>query len=131
MKYGFIGSVVFDLRLRLLGSSIIRQLRANYQYTPPWPYVDLETGDEITGLEASTVGLDILARPRAEGPLARSAATREPYWTRVNDLLALGVLNLRIWDQLDAMIDADARLQDLERRQKANPGGAPSLPNIL
>jgi len=130
MKYGFIGSVVFDLRLRLLGSTIIRQLRANYQYTPPWPHIDPETGSEVTRLEGSAVGLDILARPRAEGPLARSAAARGPYWTRVNDLLALGVLNLRIWDQLDAMIDADARHQDLERRQKANPG-APSLPNIL
>lgn len=74
MIYGFVGSVVFDLRLRLLGSSIIRQLRANYQYTPPWPYLDLETGNEVPALEASAVGLCILARPRAEGPLARSAA---------------------------------------------------------
>jgi len=130
MKYAFTGSVVFEARLRLLGSTITRQLRANYQYTPPWPHLDPETGSEVTHLEGSTVGLEILARPRAERRLMQRPAPGEPYWANANDLVASGVFNRRIWDRLDAMIDADAHLQDFERRQKANPG-APSLPNVL
>ena len=104
---------------------------AAYQYTPSWPYFDPETGIDVMGSEeGSAVGLEILARPRAETEIARYAENKEPYWAPANDLLEFGVLNQRIWDRLDAMIDNDARVQDLERRQKANPG-ASSLPNVL
>jgi len=130
MSNAFAGTIVFEARLRLLGVTIKRELRAYYEYTPPWPYFDPETGKEMTELEESKVGLEILARPRAEKHLRQSGGSLEPYWTRANDLVASGVFNLRIWDRLDAMIDADARVQDLERRQKANLG-APTLPNAL
>jgi len=128
MKFAFAGQVVLDLHLRLLGASITRHLRANYEYTPPWPYFDFETGKEVMSGAALKLDLEILARPRAEKPT--KAKTGEPYWTSASDLLALGVLNRRVYKQLNAMIDSDAQFEDWLRRGGAGPG-APSLPNAL
>jgi hypothetical protein len=125
MKYAFTGAVIFEAHLRLLGASIKREMRVAYEYTPPWPYFDPETATEITGDEKLTIGLEILARPRAD-----RGSKGEPYWTSANEFLSFGVFNHRVYDRLDELIDTDARIQDLERRQKANPGN-PSLPNVL
>ena len=130
MKFAFTGEIVVDLHLRLLGASITRQLRANYRYTPSWPYFDVETGQEVVSDPALKLDLEILARPRAEKLAKTTAASREPYWTSASDLLALGVLNRRVYDQLNVMIDSDTHIEDLIRRHKANPG-AHSLPNVL
>ena len=80
MKYAFTGAVIFEAHLRLLGASIKREMRAPYEYTPPWPYFDPETATEVTGEEILSIGLEILAHPRAEKMLHRGAE-REPYWT--------------------------------------------------
>ena len=56
--------------------------------------------------------------------------SREPYWTSASDFLALGVLNRRVYERLNVMIDSDAHIEDLIRRHDANPGG-PTLPNGL
>ena len=130
MKFAFPGAVLVDLRLRVLGSSIKRQLRANYEYTPSWPYFDLESGKEVVSEAALKLTFEILARPQAEKPPTSVPANREPYWTSAGDLLARGVLNHRIYERLHVMIDSDARAEDWLRR-----GGVglsdPSLPNAL
>ena len=130
MSYPFTGSVVFDVHLRLLGASITRQLRVNYQYSPSWPYLDPETGEEVTGMNEMRFDLEILARPRAEKLPRRRPEDREPYWTPARELLAIRVFNHRVYEELNVMIDSDAHIEDLIRRHKANPG-APSLPNVL
>lgn len=129
MTYAFTGTIIFEAHLRLLGASIKRDMRVPCQYTPPWPYFDPETATEVTGEEIVTIGFEILARPRAEKMLFR-AAEGEPRWVLANERLKIGVLNQRIYDRLDVLIDTDARIQDLERRQKANPGGPPQK-NLL
>ena len=130
MKLAFTGEVVVDVHFRLLGSSITRQLRVNYEYTPSWPYFDPETGKEIASDPALKLDLEILARPRSENLTKSIPANREPYWTSASDLLALGVLNRRVYEQLNVMIDSDAHIEDLIRRHKADPG-ASSLPKVL
>lgn len=130
MKFAFSGAVVVDLRLRLLGASITRQLRVNYEYTPSWPYFDVATGKEVVSDPALKLALDILARPRAEKPPKTTPANREPYWTSASDLLAVGVLNRRVYEQLNAMINNDARAEDWLRRGGASLG-ASSLTNAL
>ena len=130
MKFAFTGQVVVDLHLRLVGAAITRQLRVNFKYTPSWPFFDPETGKDIASDPALKLDLEILARPRSEKLTKATAASREPYWTSASDLLALGVLNRRVYEQLNVMIDSDAHIEDLIRRHKAN-SGAPSLPNVL
>ena len=130
MPYRFMGAITFDLRMRLLGTSLKRQLRVSYEYTPPWPFIDPESGAEITGREKLTLDLDILARPRAEGSRGLRGAELEPYWTSAKELLAMGVLNWRVYGQLDELIDAEARSRDLERRQQAG-AVTPSPPETL
>ena len=131
MEHSFVGTLTFDVRLRVLGTSIKRQLRVNYQYMPPWRFWDPETGKQTVGTEALSLDLEILALPRAEGSMGLHGARLEPYWTSARELLAMGVLNRRVYDQLDRMVDADARTQDRERRQKAKPTGKPPLPHKL
>jgi len=130
MKFAFTGTVVFELHLRLLGSTITRQLRANYEYTPSWPHFDVETDKEVVSDPALKLALDILARPRAEKRAKTTTASRQPYWTSASDLLALGVLNRRVYEQLNPMIDNDARAEDWLRRGGAKPV-TPSLPSAL
>jgi len=43
----------------------------------------------------------------------------------------MGVLNRRDYDQLDALVDADACTQNMERRQVAQPAGSLPRPNKL
>jgi len=133
MKFSFSGTLICEFRLRLLGTSIKRQLQVNYKYMPPWSYWDSEIGVELTGTESLSLEIDfeILAQPRAERGMGLRGAELEPYWTSARELLVVGVLNRHVYDQIDAMVDADARLQDQERRQKAQSGGTLSLPNRL
>jgi len=130
MKYAFTGQIVVDVHFRLLGSSITRQLRANYEYTPSWPYFDLESEKEVMSEAALKLDLEILVRPRAEKRPTTMPASREPYWTSANDLLAFGVLSRRVYERLNVMIDNDAHAEDWLRRGGASPG-TPSLPSAL
>ena len=130
MTHPFTGTITFDAQLKLLGTTVKRRMRAIYGYTPEWPFIDPETGTEKTDDEAISVGLEVFAKPRTEGMLGLKAAQRQPYWAEVNNLLKVGVLNRRVYERIDARIDAEARAQDLERRQKPDPT-KPPLPNSL
>jgi hypothetical protein len=129
MTYPFTGTVMLDAQIKLLGTRIRRRVRFTYGYTPEWPFYDPETGTEKTADEAMSLGLEIEVKPRTMGWIWPKGAQPKPYWKTANELLEPGILNGRIYDRLDALIDVDARAQDLERRQE--PGSKPSLPNAL
>ena len=130
MTYPFNGAVIFDVQLKLLGTTVKRRLRFTYEYTPEWPFFDPETGTEKTADEAMSLGLEIEVKPRTMGWIWPKGDQLAPYWKAVNEMLEPGILNGRIYDRLDALIDVDARARDLERRQKPD-SAKPSLPNSL
>jgi len=130
MTYPFSGVVMFDIQLKLLGTTVKRRMCVTYGYTPQWHFFDPMTGTEKAEPQELHLDLEVLAKPRTESMPSLKPNHHEPYWTSANQLLRYGVLNGRVYERLDSLIDADARVQDLERRQQAHPTG-PQLPNSL
>ena len=114
----------------VLGVSTRRLLRANYEYTPPWPFFDPETATEISA--PSRLVLDLEARVRPGTPEAREEDGVA--WISAPTLLFSGALSPRVVDKLEELIDNEARLQDRERRRAAQPPDPPpadDLPDII
>ena len=126
MDYPFAGSIVFEARIKVLGVSAKRVLRANYEYTPPWPFFDAETGSEISA--PSKLVLDLEAWVRPGTPEAREEDGAN--WISAPSLLFSGALSARAVDKLKELIDNEARIQDRERRRAAQPPDPPPADDL-
>jgi hypothetical protein len=113
--------------MRAFGHGVHRKIRAQYAYTPPWPFYNLTTGTETTFEMAMSLGLELLALGRLDKNRTDATSAHRRYWTPVNQLLAIGVLRTEIYEKLRQLIDADARHQDNRNRRRA---GLP-VPSIL
>ena len=123
MDYPFNGSFVVYAQLGFLGATVKRQVRFTFGYTPDWPFFDPVTGTEKTESRALSLNLEVFARP---GPGARPPL-KAAYWTSANDLLAPGVLNHRVYEELHRVVDEDAQAEDWLRRQGVGPDPQNSL----
>ena len=73
-------------------------------------------------------GLSLLAVPRSDR--RRPLPLNEPYWVPVDQLLTVGVLRTRVYDQIRARIDAEA--VSLDRGNRVSAGlPVPPLPEQI
>lgn len=119
----FTGSVPFELVLELFGRKVIRQARVNYAVTPEWDYFDLRAQEIVSGVESSSVDVEVLTEPESRGYEldGRGKLRRyrpKPEWTRL-DLVTEGVLPEEVIDEFYRLADEDALRQDAERRARA------------
>jgi len=104
----FRGTLEFDLSVELLGSRVTRKARAEYTFTPEWPYYDKKKRAPYEGWPGSTIQLSILTVQEKEGHVG------PPTWESI-DLLEIGEL----WDAIDDAIEARCKVEDAERRRAA------------
>jgi hypothetical protein len=118
----FTGYVDFHLKLSTLGTSTTRTIRANYRYTPDWPYLDPMTGLETTS-PSSAIEIDFQFQllPPKHGFRGLSISPDDPCWIDGGPIVMLATASRRASEKLDAIIDADARWRDQERRHQADP----------
>ena len=130
MKPPFTGSIEFKLAIRALDERVIRLARVSYTYTPPWPYYHARSHKEQTGTLRLDLGLTLLAIPRQDRKRNAPTESREPYWVPLGQLLTVGVLRAKVYDQLLARIDNDALDMDRENRIAAGQS-VPALPERI
>jgi len=116
MKPPFSGSIEFQLAFRAFDESVSRKALVAYTYTPPWPYYHVRSGKERTGRLQLDLGLTLLAVPRSDRNRIAPPPTNEPYWVPLGQLLTVGVLRTKVYDQLRARIDAEALNIDRSNR---------------
>lgn len=116
MKPPFSGSIEFQLAFRAFDESVSRKARVAYTYTPPWAYYHVPSGRERTGQLQLDLGLTLLAVPRSDRIRIAPPPTNEPYWVPLGQLLTVGVLRTKVYDQLRARIDAEALNIDRSNR---------------
>ena len=126
----FSGSIEFNLAFRAFDEGVSRKARAIYTYTPPWPYYDARSRKERTGELQLDLGLTLLAVPRSDRNRTNPPPTNEPYWVPLDQLLTVGVLRTKVYDQLRARIDAEALGTDRSNRIAAGLP-VPSLPEQI
>lgn len=120
MKPPFLGTIEFKLAFRAFDEGVSRKARVVYTYTPPWPYYHVRTRTERTGEVRLDLGLTLLAVPRADRSQTGRPPTNEPYWVPFGQLLTVGVLRTKVYDQLRARIDGESL--DTDRRNRIAAG---------
>lgn len=130
MKPPFSGHIEFKLAFRAFDERVIRLARVKYTYTPPWPYYHSRSRKEQTRPLLLDLGLTLLAIPRQDRKRAVPTTNREPYWVPFGQLLTVGVLRAKVYDQLLARIDNDALDMDRENRIAAGLS-VPALPERI
>lgn len=129
-KSPFSGSIEFQLAFRVFDVGVSRKARVVYTYTPPWPYYHVRSRKERTRALQLDLGLTLLASPRSDRSRTERPLTNEPYWVPLGQLLAVGVLRTKVYDQLRARIDAEAL--DTDRRNRIQAGmPVPLLPEQI
>jgi hypothetical protein len=118
----FTGFVDIHLKLSALGASTTRTIRANYRYTPDWPYFDPTTELETTS-PSSVIEIDFQFQllPPKHGFRGLSISPDDPCWIDGGPIVLLATASKRASAKLDAIIDADAHWQDMDRRHQADP----------
>jgi hypothetical protein len=130
MDCPFAGSILFEAKIRVLGVAAKRVLRANYEYTPPWPFFDPETATEVSAPSKLVLDLEAWVRPGTPEAREENGAN----WLSAPFLLWTRALSPRVVDKLEELIDNEARIQDRERRravQAPDPPPADDLPDII
>jgi len=115
----FTGTLKFKLGFRAFEHSVIREASVVYAYTPTWPWFDTTSGAECTSPLQLDLRLLVLARPRADKNRMLGPTLKEPYWVPVSQLMMPGVLRTKIYESIQAEIDADALSLDRRRRREA------------
>lgn len=115
----FTGTIDFDLTIRAFGERVLRKARVMYTYTPQWPYFHSPSQTERTSNPRLDLGLTLLAIPRSDRNRIELPITNNPYWVPVGQLLTVGVLRKRIYDELRARVDAEAMETDRRNRMSA------------
>lgn len=115
----FSGTIEFKLAIRAFDERVIRKARAVYTYAPQWPYYNVQSRQECTAELRLDFVLTLLALPNSDRSRTDSPHTRKPYWVPFDQLLTVGVLRTRVYDQLRARIDTEALSQDRSHRLSA------------
>lgn len=126
----FVGTIETSLVFGMLGSRIVRKLKVDYDYTPPWSYYDEQQNRECVGETRLGLRLSIWAVPRRGNDKSPFAPVPGPYWASGDQLLAVGILPRPAFEQICRRVDLEARTADGERRQSSGRP-APALPDLL
>ncbi len=118
-KPPFSGAIEFKLAFRAFDEGVSRKARIIYAYTPPWPYFHVHSLKERTGEVQLELGLTLLALPRSDKRRTCRPPTNEPYWVPLGQLLAIGVLRTKVYEQLRGRIDDEAQSIDRNNRHSA------------
>jgi hypothetical protein len=110
---GFEGVIEFDLTVEMFGQRVTRKARADYNYTPPWPYYDTRKQAVYEGWHGSSMGFEFLNVPEKDGDLG------DPTWEKF-DILEIGEL----WNILEDAIEERSKTEDAERRRVSAAGSA-------
>lgn len=129
-KPPFSGSIEFKLAFSAFDERVVRKARVVYTYTPPWPYYHARSGQECNGQLQLDLGLTLLAVPRSDRKRTALPQATEPYWVPLGQLLTVGVLRTKVYSQLRARINAEARQADRRNRIKAGVS-VPLLPETI
>jgi hypothetical protein len=111
----FIGRIKFDLTVEVFGKRIIRKARADYTYTPEWPYYDLQKRAIYEGWPGSSIQVEFLSVPDEDNQPPGSA----PEWREI-DILAID----DVWNTVEDAIEAKCKVEDEERRRVAAQSAA-------
>ena len=125
----FTGSIDFKLAIGAFDVRVLRKARLTYAYMPAWPYYDVRSGKELIGDFQLEVGLSVLALPRSD----RSRTSPIPakrHWAPLGQLLTVGILSTRVYEQLRCCVDAEARDADCRHRLRVG-WPAPDLPEQI
>lgn len=116
----FRGFLEVDLELTILGFPVVRKARIKYGYRPYWQYLDWETGELTTGEMVMALGLDFRTEPGEEGQTYSYSPgmSMEPQWVDLNGLFDIGGLTKPVLDQIEVMVDQNARQKDLKNRAR-------------
>jgi hypothetical protein len=124
LQGAFTGTLKFPFEMTLLGAVVRRELRVDWGYTPEWEHMDRARRRLVVGaLETLALRVEVKAEPDTEalqmnrkGGFSNRALWS--YWTSL-DLLGDGVLPSAINDEIERMIDDDARRQNAERLRRS------------
>jgi len=120
----FKGVIEFDLEIGMLGKKVTRKARVTYTYTPEWEYFDLQQNRVMEGWAGDSMTFDVLAVPEIEVWVTkegqRESTRMGPEWTRVSDLLQIGVISEAMQTALDDEIEKRAKAEDRQRRRAAS-----------
>lgn len=96
-----------------------RSARAEYTYTPEWPYYDTRKRAVYEGWYESSTSVEFRNVPDKDGDLG------DPTWETI-DILAIG----EIWNILEDAIEEKCKAEDAERRRVAaeTPSSPPRRP---
>jgi len=107
----FESSITFGLEFAMFEERVKRQVRANFQLTPEWPYWDLHLNRENIGRETFSYNLEILAVPEFG-----TKAERKPGWVAFN-ILEDGIIPQSIIDRILELAEIECRKIDKSRRE--------------
>jgi hypothetical protein len=107
----FVGRLEFDISFTILGKRVKRKARAEYEFTPDWPYFDLQKKEPFVGWPGSIMTLHVLTVPHPDDTDAE-----EPHWVQMEDLAENDILPGEVWDRLRDAIDEKCKAEDAKRR---------------
>ncbi len=126
----FTGTIEFVLSMRAFDERTARKARVTYAYTPLWPYFHIPSRTEKIDNSRLDLGLTLLAVPRAGRSRNGPPPAGESYWIPIGQLLTVGVLRPKVFEQLRARIDVEA--QQTDRRNRISAGlSVPPEPDYL
>jgi len=104
----FNGKIEFDLTVEVFGKRVTRKARADYDYTPEWPYYDLRKKAPYEGWPGSKIQVEFLTAPEEDGDLG------DPTWQEI------GALDIgEVWNIIEDAIEGKCKTEDAERRRVA------------
>lgn len=125
----FTGSLEFKLTFGAFGTRVLRTARIDYAYVPTWPCYDSQCAAESTRDFRLDISLYLLARSSLGSKRVRDRPTTQ-HWMPADQLLATGILGVRIRSHFRRCIDAAAR--DMDRRNRLLAGRpVPPIPDEI
>ena len=126
----FTGTIDFVLSIRAFDERTARKARVVYAYTPHWTYFHVLSRTEKTDHPRLELSLTLLAVPRTGRSRTGPPHADEPHWVPLGQLLTVGVLKTKVYDQLRARVDAEAL--EIDRSNRVAAGlPVPPLPEQI
>jgi hypothetical protein len=115
LKYpAFVGLLEFDISFTILGKRVKRKAKAEFKFTPGWPYFDLQKKELFVGWPGSIMTLHVLTVPHPD-----DADAEEPHWVRMEDLAEADILPDGVWDRIRDVIEDKCKAENAKRRRAA------------
>jgi hypothetical protein len=91
------------MTVEVFGRRVTRKAKAEYSFTPEWPYFDLHKLEPFDGWPGSSMSMKFLNVPEEDHNLG------EPAWEEV-DVQAIGA----VWDAIEDAIEERCKVEDAD-----------------